>query len=222
MNLASLVRLIDQIPWLLPIALIILTPIAAIFAWQRFRSGRIRLNLQATARVYKKVSREPLGEQMAFMNAFGFSMHPRIIKLAREREDPEAFIYSYKRGRRHVCHADGRIASRTPDARFSLKARSRVLAIGSITLLFLPWLALILHPFLNFSLEIQTFVVLLQIVMWFVTPAALWVSDDLMHAHRLTEEFDKRYPAAQPATVASISDAKPSEISRRRKADAKL
>ncbi|MBT2748585.1 MULTISPECIES: hypothetical protein [unclassified Lysobacter] len=217
MSFTSLIRLADQIPWLLPIALIILTPIAAIFAWQRFRSARMRLNLQSTARLYKKVSGELLGDQMAFMSAFGFSLHPRIIKLIREREDPEACVYSCKRGRRYICHANGRIASRTPDARISLKTRSRWLAGGSLTLLFLPWLALILHPLLNFSPEFQTLVVLTQIVMWFVTPVALWVSDDLMHAHWLCETFDKRYPPARPAPVLSMIDAAPPENQQSRK-----
>lgn len=189
----------EQVPELIPIALMIVIPIAAIFALLRYRTGRMRLNLQATARLYKKVANESLGDQMSTATAFGFIMHPRVLKIARERDDPLAFINSFKRARRYVRYDNGQIVSMRASAPLSFKALADLLRLGSVTLLFVPWIALVIHPWLHFSPNVQTVIVLTQVVMWFVTPAALWLADDLMHAHWLTTKFNERYPAASGA-----------------------
>ncbi|MEI2457499.1 hypothetical protein ABU614_06700 [Lysobacter firmicutimachus] len=199
--------LIQRVPELLPVALMILMPVAAIFAWLRYRTGRMRLNLQATARLYKKVAGEALGDQLSSAAAFGFILHPRVLKMARERDDPLAFINSFKRARRYVRYESGRIVPSEGDDLLSFLAKARLLLAGSIVLLFLPWAALMAHRWLHFSNDAQVAIVLFQIAMWFITPAAVWVSDSLMHAHWLTQKFNERYPPAHPEPVLSIATA---------------
>ncbi|QWF16958.1 hypothetical protein [Lysobacter capsici] len=203
-----LTSLIQQVPELLPIALMIVIPIMVIFGWLRYRTGRMRLDLQATARLYKKVANEPLGDQMSAAKAFGFIMHPRVLKIARERDDPLAFINSYKRARRYVRYEQGRIVSWNTSAPLSFKTQAMSLAWGSIGLLLLPWLTLVAHPWLPLSHDAQIAIVLFQILMWFATPAAMGVADNLMHAYWLTERFNERYPPAGPEPVVSIASTK--------------
>jgi hypothetical protein len=203
-----LTSLIQKVPELLPVALIIIAPVAAIFAWLRYRSGRMRLNLQATARLYKKVEKEALGDQMSSATAFGFILHPRVLKIARERDDPLAFINSFKRARRYVRYREGRIVPWDASGPLSFEARANILGIGSFVLLFAPWIALIGHRWIHFSQDMQVAIVLFQIVMWFATPASLWLSDSLRHAHWLTEKFDERYPPASSDPVVAITSAK--------------
>lgn len=184
-------NLLELYPWLL----VPLLPVAVVFAWMKYRTGRLHLSEKGSWRFYRQVANEPLGIQFAANTAFGFLIDNRILDLARQRENPLGLLRDYKLARGYVRYGDRNFAQFASGRLLNFRRRADVLLFLTAAWMVGPWVFVLFAPvFAPMTQTTQFLLAGIGLTGCFFSPFFVYLHTAHLAAHRLLHELDERHP----------------------------
>lgn len=185
-------NLLELYPWLLALLL----PVAGVFAWMKYRTGRLHLSEKGSWRFYRQIANEPLGIQFAANTTFGFLIDNRILDLARQRENPLGLLRDYKLARGHIRYGDQNFVQFASGRPLNFKRRANVLLFLTGAWMIGPWVFAVFAPlFAPMSQTTQLLLISVALMGCIFSPFFIYLHSAHLAAHRLLHELDERHPS---------------------------